>query len=81
VKRGSTASSAARVGRTSLVATTSPSASSVDVCSPKWMVKSYTLSLSSIRPASLVASPTAIGSTPVASGSSVPPWPTLMPLP
>src|SRR2546430_13770315 len=31
-----------------------------------------------MRPASLVASPSAIGSTPLASGSSVPPWPTLV---
>ena len=33
---------------------------------------------SSMRPASLVASPSAIGSTPLANGSSVPPWPTLV---
>src|ERR1043165_995055 len=31
-----------------------------------------------MRPQSLVASPSAIGSTPLASGSSVPPWPTLV---
>src|SRR5688500_12509380 len=31
-----------------------------------------------MRPANLVASPTAIGSTPEAKGSSVPPWPTLV---
>src|SRR5438045_3326491 len=42
------------------------------------MVNSYALLASSIRPASLVASPSAIGRTPLASGSSVPPWPTLV---
>src|SRR3954451_18546703 len=31
-----------------------------------------------MRPANLVASPSAIGSTPLASGSSVPPWPTFV---
>src|SRR5690242_9164758 len=31
-----------------------------------------------MRPHSLVASPSAIGSTPLASGSSVPPWPTFV---
>ena len=55
-----------------------PSASSVSVSSPNRIVKSYALVASSIRPASLVASPSAIGSTPLASGSSVPPWPTLV---
>src|SRR5881275_1976374 len=57
---------------------TSPSASSVFVSSPKRTVKSYALVASSIRPASLVASPRAIGRTPLASGSSVPPWPTFV---
>src|SRR5437870_6682154 len=42
------------------------------------MVNSYAFVASSIRPASLVASPSAIGRTPLASGSSVPPWPTLV---
>src|SRR5438132_14200836 len=42
------------------------------------MVKSYALVALSIRPASLVASPSAIGRTPLASGSSVPPWPTFV---
>src|SRR3954454_23607216 len=78
VKRGRTVSTCSSVGRTSLVAMTWPSASSVSVSSPKRMVKSYALVASSIRPASLVASPSAIGSTPLASGSSVPPWPTLV---
>src|ERR1051325_9051356 len=31
-----------------------------------------------MRPHNFVASPSAIGSTPLASGSSVPPWPTLL---
>src|SRR5437764_9823042 len=42
------------------------------------MVKSYAFVASSMRPASLVASPSAIGRTPLASGSRVPPWPTLV---
>ena len=77
VKRGSTASTCASAGRTSETATTAPSPSSVSVSSPKRIVNSYTLSASSMRPASLVASPSATGSTPLASGSRVPPWPTL----
>src|SRR3954453_11422071 len=72
------ASTAATVGRKSLVPITSPSASSVFVSSPKRTVKSYALVASSIRPASLVASPRAIGRTALASGSSVPPWPTFV---
>src|SRR4051812_44177366 len=78
VKRGRTASTCSSVGRTSVVATTEPSASSVSVSSPNEIVKSYALVASSIRPQSLVASPSAIGRTPLASGSSVPPWPTLV---
>src|SRR3954451_17269273 len=61
-----------------LVAMTSPSRSRVSVSSPKRTVKSYCLVASSIRPASFVASPSAIGRTRLASGSSVPPCPTLV---
>src|SRR5947209_10626833 len=42
------------------------------------MVNSYAFLASSMRPASLVASPSAMGRTPLASGSRVPPWPTLV---
>src|SRR3546814_1455410 len=77
VKRSSTASTSDRDGWLSDRAITAPSASRVSVCSPKAMVKSYILEASSIRPQSLVASPTAIGNTPVESGSSVPPCPIL----
>src|ERR1700712_4897529 len=77
VKRGNTASIAASVGRTSLSAITFPSRSSVSVSVPNCTVNAYSFAESSIRPHSLVASPSAIGSTPSASGSSVPPWPTL----
>src|SRR5829696_8167830 len=62
-------------GRTSLVAVTSPSKSSVERASPKRSVKRYSFRPSMTKGTVLVASPSAIGSTPLASGSSVPPWP------
>jgi CO/xanthine dehydrogenase Mo-binding subunit len=55
--------------------TTSPSVSPVAVRSPNRAVNSYSLSPSSRKPATLVASPRQIGSMPVASGSRLPVWP------
>src|SRR5438445_473124 len=47
----------------------------VSVVSPKRTVARYSFSWSTRYGVSLVASPTSTGSTPVASGSSVPAWP------
>src|SRR5476649_972982 len=72
---GKAARMASSTGRTSLVAVTSPSASSVERASPKQSVNLYSLRPSITNETVFVASPKAIGRTPVASGSSVPPWP------
>src|SRR5581483_1364760 len=50
-------------------------ASSVSRSSPQRTVNTYTLRLSTTNGTVLVASPSAIGSDPDASGSSVPAWP------
>src|SRR6516225_9430287 len=55
---------------------TSPSASAVLVAWPSRMVAWYSFSASARCPSSRVAFPTPTTSTPVAMGSSVPPWPT-----
>src|SRR5579871_144997 len=55
--------------------TGNPSASSVSVATPSRTSASYDLSLPERNRASRVARPTTSGSTPVASGSSVPVWP------
>ena len=58
------------------VSSTRPAASCVSVTCPKRTVASYSFSPSAMNPATLVASPTQMGRTPVAVGSSVPVWPT-----
>src|SRR5690349_16047003 len=75
MKRGSTARIASAVGRSALVATTRPSASSVSRSSPQRTVKRYVFCPSMTNGTVLVASPSAIGRQPEASGSSVPAWP------
>src|SRR6202035_90055 len=72
---GSTARIASAVGRWSLVATTRPSASSVSRSSPQRTVNRYVFCPSMTNGTVLVASPSAIGRQPEASGSSVPAWP------
>src|SRR5690349_3470831 len=61
---------------TGRVSSTRPAASCVSVTCPKRTVASYSFSPSAMNPATFVASPTQMGSTPVAVGSSVPVWPT-----
>src|SRR5690349_21696006 len=75
MKRGSTARIASAVGRSALVATTRPSASSVSRSSPQRTVKRYVFWPSITNGTVLVASPSAIGRQPEASGSRVPAWP------
>src|SRR6476661_233864 len=75
VKDGRSALIASAVGRWSLRATTRPSASSVSRSSPQRTVNRYSLRPSITNGTVLVASPSAIGSAPEASGSSVPAWP------
>jgi hypothetical protein len=55
---------------------TSPDASSVEVSVPSTTSPVYRFVVFSTKRSSLVAMPTATTSTPVASGSSVPAWPT-----
>src|ERR1051326_6379033 len=74
-KRGIAASIWAEVGRTSEVAVTRPSASSLSRASPQQAVNRYVFSASMAKATVLVASPSATASTPVAMGSSVPAWP------
>ena len=57
---------------------TLPSESSVSVLSPHFTVKEYFLFFSWTNEIHFVASPTAIGKTPVAIGSKVPAWPTFL---
>src|SRR5712671_2997937 len=61
---------------TGFVSSTRPAASCVSVTCPKRTVASYSFSPSAMKPATLVASPTQMGRTPVAVGSSVPVCPT-----
>src|SRR5215471_8701014 len=75
MKPGSTARMASGVGRCSLVAVTRPSASSVSRSSPHRTVKRYVFRPSMTNGTVLVASPSATGRQPEASGSSVPAWP------
>src|SRR5712692_3145526 len=70
----STASTASPLG--SATTTGSASASSVAVTYPRWMSATYVLGSVCANSASLVADSNRMGSTPVASGSSVPAWPT-----
>src|SRR5262249_47167894 len=79
VKRGRTSRIPARSGRASEVATTAPSASSVSVSTPQRTAKRYDLYPSITKDTVLVASPSAIGRPPGASGSRVPAWPALGP--
>src|SRR5712671_1783962 len=65
---------------TGFVSSTRPAASCVSVTCPKRTVASYSFSPSAMKPATLVASPTQMGKTPVAVGSSVPVWPTRLTL-
>src|SRR6266481_5341593 len=65
---------------TGRVSSTLPAASCVSVTCPKRTVASYSFSPSAMNPATLVASPTQMGKTPVAVGSSVPVWPTRLTL-
>src|SRR3972149_5098571 len=74
-------SSAARVsGGTGASESTRPLRSCVSVVIPKRSVATYSLSWSTRYGMSFVASPMRTGSTPVASGSSGPPWPARPPL-
>src|SRR5438105_6302401 len=61
---------------TGRVSSTRPAESWVSVTCPKRTVASYSFSPSAMNPATLVASPTQMGRTPVAVGSSVPVCPT-----
>src|SRR6266700_5704276 len=74
-KRGSSATIAAASGRCGLVSIARPSASSVSRSSPQRTVKRYDFRPSITNGTVLVASPSAIGRQPDASGSSVPAWP------
>src|SRR6267378_3592627 len=58
------------------VSNTRPAASCVSVTCPQRTVASYSFSPSAMNPATLVASPTQMGRTPVAVGSRVPVCPT-----
>src|SRR5438105_9849367 len=60
---------------TGRVSRTRPAPSCVSVIWPKRTVASYSFSPSAMNPATLVASPTQMGNTPVAVGSRVPVWP------
>ena len=62
------------------LATIAPSASSVSVSAPEAHGEAVGLAPSTTNGTVLVASPSAIGSTPVASGSSVPACPALPPI-
>src|SRR5437762_427434 len=73
--RGKSAAISAASGRRALVSITLPSASSVSRSSPQRTVKRYDLRPSITNGTVLVASPSAIGRHPDASGSSVPAWP------
>src|SRR5215471_700630 len=66
---------ASTLGRSGLSATTRPSASSVSRSSPHLTVNRYVFRPSITNGTVLVASPSAIGRQPEASGSRVPAWP------
>src|SRR6185437_968905 len=75
MKRGRIARIASTSGRSRLSATTRPSASSVSRSSPQRTVNRYVFCPSITKGTVLVASPSAIGRQPEASGSSVPACP------
>jgi hypothetical protein len=66
----------ASVTETARSETTSPDASCVDVTTPRRAAATYVFGASWAYERSRAARPTPITSTPVASGSRVPPWPT-----
>ena len=76
VKRGRTASNAARSTVTGWVSSVSPDVSWVLVTSPSRRPAIYSFSPFSANSTARVACPTNTGRTPVAIGSNVPPWPT-----
>src|ERR1700722_12218353 len=75
MNRGRIAWIASALGRSALCAATRPSASSVSRSSPHRTVNRYVFCPSITNGTVLVASPSAIGRQPDASGSSVPAWP------
>src|SRR5918911_2736929 len=79
VKCGSAAAIDAASGRATLSPVILPSRSSVSVAMPHRTRNRYRLRPAETKCMVLVASPSAIGSTPVASGSSVPACPALAP--